>query len=662
MYNKIVELIEKKDVVSFDIFDTLVFRNVAKPLDIFRIVENIVKKEYNFDDFTRKRIEAESNARKIAKNGEASYDEIYAQLKNEIKDENIIKNIKKCEKDIEERFIVQNPFMKKIFDYCVEKNKKIILISDMYLDVSFIKKLLEKCGYSDNYKIYVSCESRKNKGSSELFKFVQNKEKLNFGKWIHIGDNYNSDYAVPKSLGMEAFNYKNVDSYENVEYDSVFESIIIGTINNFLYNGNEISYWDKFGIKYLTPLYIGFTNWIYQMTYKCDNIYFLARDGYIVKKIFELFPNDKYIKYLYVSRNSTQIPVVLSGNSEDKIKFILSSIEGHITLKKLFNNCKLETKKEYEKIIKLYGFDSFDNEIKDRQRYDALKCVCAVLNDAEDKIKADKELVKKYLEQEGLNDFDTINVIDIGWGGSIQASIQKILNKKVRGYYLGTINRGDYDFNLNSFGYLFDQDNDIYDKSMIFSQVMMYELIFSAPHGSVNRYEEKDGKIVPVLKKQDDYSEIVDKFQKASLEVIEEIMKYYEYYDNINKKFAFKFYQEFLYTYNWGDLVEFSSIENDCFIGNDTKFPYVQILQKQFVIENFNKLKEITDKSLWKGAFLIEGCKNKEEHNLFLEKTRKMYYPELYPSKLRMTLRKIIPLKVRKVLKKQTYKPNRVKE
>lgn len=661
MYNKVVELIEKKDVVSFDIFDTLVFRNIAKPLDIFRIVENIVKKEYNIDDFARKRIEAESNARKIVENGEASYDEIYIQLKNEIKDENIIKNIKKCEKEIEEKFIVQNPFMKKIFEYCVEKNKKIILISDMYLDVSFIKKILKNCGYSDNYKIYVSCESRKNKGSSELFKFVQNKEKLNFNKWIHIGDNYNSDYVVPKSLGMEAFNYKNVDSYENVEYDSVFESIIIGTINNFLYNGNEIDYWNKFGIKYLTPLYIGFTNWIYQMTYKCDNIYFLARGGYVVKKIFELFPNDKYIKYLYVSRNSIQIPAVLSGNSEDKIKFILSSIDGHITLKKLFNNCKLEAKKEYEEIIKLYGFDSFDNEIKDRQRYDALKCVCSVLSDAKDKIKADKEIVKKYLEQEGLNNFDTINVIDIGWGGSIQASIQKILNKKVRGYYLGTINRSDYDFYLNSFGYLFDQDNDIYDKSVIFSQVMMYELIFSAPHGSVNRYEEKDGKIVPVLKKQDDYSEIVDKFQNASLKVIKEIMKYYKYYDNINKKFAVKFYQEFLSTYNWDDLVKFSSIENDCFIGNDKKFPYVQILQKQFVIDNFKKLEEITDKSLWKGAFLIEGCRNKEEHNLFLEKTRKMYYPELYPSRLRMTLRKIIPLNARKALKK-TYKTKSVKE
>lgn len=64
---------------------------------------------------------------------------------------------------------------------------------------------------------------------------------------------------------------------------------------------------------------------------------------------------------------------------------------------------------------------------------------------------------------------------------------------------------------------------------------------------------------------------------------------------------------------------------------------------------------------MWKGAFLIEGCRNKEEHNLFLEKTRKMYYPELYPSRLRMTLRKIIPLNARKALKK-TYKTKSVKE
>lgn len=663
MYAKIIELIEQKDVVSFDIFDTLLFRNIAKPSDIFKIIEKIVKKEYDIDDFSQKRIEAEINARKIAENGEVSYDEIYEQLNNEIKNENIVKKIKNYEKELEEKFLVQNPFMKKVFDYCVKNNKKIFFISDMYLDSNFLKKVLSKCGYSDHYILYVSCESRRNKGSSELFKFVKNKENLEFENWVHIGDNKNSDYVIPKSLGMEAFNYKNVDSYENVEYNNVFESIILGTINNFVNNGNELDYWEKFGMKYLTPMYIGFTNWIYQMTYNCDNLYFLARDGYIVEKIYKLFPGNKYTNYIYVSRNSIQLPVALSGKSVDKINVIMNCIYGKTTLKKLFENCRLEAKKEYEEILKLYGFESFNDKINDRKVYDALKCVCSVLDDAEEKIKKDIELVKKYFEQEGLNKFDTVNVMDIGWGGSIQTSIQKILNKRVKGYYFGTINMQNSDFNLNSFGYMFDQDNDIYDKSVIFSQVMMYEILFSAPHGSVDKYEEKNGKIVPVFKNKDDYSKIVEKFQNASLKVIKEIMKYYEYYDNLNKKFAVKFYQEFLNRYDWEDKIAFSSIRNDYIIGNDKKFPYVQILKKETVINNFDNLNEIVDKSLWRGAFLIEGCNSKEEYNEFLEKVRKKKHLEVvYFLKIKNIFRKVVPLKIRKILKKWFLRPTRKKE
>lgn len=652
MYTEIINIIKNKNVVSFDIFDTLLFRNVAKPVDIFRIVENIVKKKYNIVNFSAKRINAESNARKFAPNGEANLDEIYVQLKNDIKDESIINEIKKIEKEKECEFIVQNPFMKKIFDFCVEKNKKIVLISDMYLEKTFIIKLLNQCGYGDNFKIYVSCEYRKNKGSGELFKLVKERENLKYEEWIHIGDNYNSDFKIPKSLGMEAFNYKNVNTYENVQYNSIFESIILGVRNNLLYNGNEISYWEKFGIKYLSPLYIGFTNWIYQMTYKYDNIFFLARDGYIVEKIFKLFPEKKFTKYLYCSRNSIQVPTILSGASKDIMNFVLNSIEGNITLRKLFNNCDLEIKPEYEKIINLYDFKSFDDIVTECQKYNALKCICAVFDDAKTKINKEREIVKKYLIQEGLNDFDTINIVDVGWGGSIQRSIQKVLDKDVRGYYFGTINIGNSDFNFRSFGYMFDQDNDVYDKSVIFSKVMMYELIFSAPHGSVKKYEEKDGKIIPVFKENDNYSEIVDVFQNSSLNAIKEIMKYYDYYDSIDKHFSVKFYQDFLDEYNYEDLVSFSSIENDYLIGNDKKFPYVQKFDKQFLLEHFEELDEITEKSLWSGAFLINGCNTEEEHKTFLDELLKKIHPELYPSKLRMLIRNIVPLKIRKVIKK----------
>lgn len=652
MYNKIIELIDNKKVVSFDVFDTLLFRNIAKPIDIFKIIEKIVKAKYEIENFTEKRIKAEENARKVTENGETNFDEIYTQLEKDIGSKKIIQEIKKLEIEKENEFLVQNPFMKKIFDYCVKKNKKIFLISDMYLESKFIKRILTKCGYSDKYKIFVSCEYRKNKGSGELFKLVCEKENIEFNDWIHIGDNYNSDFDIPKKLGMEAYYYKNINSYENIEYNSIFESIILGVRNNYLYNGNEISYWEKFGIKYIAPLYIGFTNWIFQMTYNCDNIFFLARDGYIIEKIFNLFPSKIHTKYLYCSRNSVQIPTILSGSNEEIIKFILGSVKENVTLKCLFNNCKLETKKEYENIIKLYGFDSFEDEVDSIKRYDALNCICALLDDAKDKIIKEKEIVKRYLIQEGLNSFDRINIVDVGWGGSIQRSIQKILEKDVRGYYFGTINIGDYDFNFNSFGYMFDQDNDIFDKSRIFTQAMMYELVFSAPHGSVDRYEEKDGIIVPILKKKDNYSEKVEVFQNASLKVLEEIMKYYNYYDNIDKHYCLKFYQDFLEKYDWKDLVEFSSIENDWLIGNDKKFPYVQKFTKQFVLNNFEKLEELSEESLWRGAFLVEGCNTEEEHNEFLDETFKKYYPELYPSKIRKVIRKVVPLKIRKILKK----------
>ena len=474
---------------------------------------------------------------------------------------------------------------------------------------------------------------------------------MKFEEWVHIGDNYNSDYIIPKSLGMEAFNYKNVNTYEKVEYNSIFESIILGVRNNFLYNGNELSYWEKFGIKYLTPLYTGFTNWIYQMTYKYDNIFFLARDGYIIEKIFKLFPNNKYTKYLYCSRKSVQIPTMLSGESKDIIYYVLNNIESQITLKELFKNCKLETKAEYEKILKLYGFNSFEEKITQNKKYDALKCILAVFDDAKPRIKEEREIVKKYLIQEGLDKFDTVNIVDVGWGGSIQRSIQKVLDKNVRGYYFGTINIENDDFNFSSFGYMFDQDNDIYDKAVIFSKVMMYELIFSAPHGSVERYEEKNGKIEPVLKNNDNYLEIVDIFQKASIKVIQEIMKYYDYYDSIDKHFSVKFYQEFLDKYNYEDLVQFSYIENDWLLGNDKKFPYVQKIDKQILLNNLDKFEEITDKSLWKGAFLIKDCETEEEHNLFISELIRRRNPEQYPSELRKIIRRVVPLKLRKAIK-----------
>ena len=71
-----IEIIEKIDchkIISFDLFDTLIKRNVVSPTDIFRIVELDTKCR----NFAYDRIEAEEKARKVTINEEVTLQEIY---------------------------------------------------------------------------------------------------------------------------------------------------------------------------------------------------------------------------------------------------------------------------------------------------------------------------------------------------------------------------------------------------------------------------------------------------------------------------------------------------------------------------------------------------------------------------------------------------------
>ena len=71
----IIKQIEKYDVVSFDIFDTLLKRNVKKPTDIFRYME----KKYQKEGFFNERIDAEKRARARAKK-EITLKKIYEEM------------------------------------------------------------------------------------------------------------------------------------------------------------------------------------------------------------------------------------------------------------------------------------------------------------------------------------------------------------------------------------------------------------------------------------------------------------------------------------------------------------------------------------------------------------------------------------------------------
>ena len=703
--HELMKLIDCYDIVSFDIFDTLIFRNISRPTDVFKTMNKDIEEKFNLKDFFDKRVECEMRARQKSATLEVTLDDIYREFSRYKLTKDKIEKIKKMEYQRELEFITVNPVMKKVFDTCIRKNKKVYLISDMYLDSGFIKKLLTKAGYDIKCPVYVSCECGVYKGNGGIFKYVCEKENLSYDKWLHIGDNVGSDVEAPRKLGMHSYHYRNVNSYEQNTSTTVFESIVLGMRNIRLYAEGDTykdkDYFKRFGVKYLAPLYLGFTNFVYQLSKDCDNLFFLARDGYIIKKIYDLFPNhnNKYIDYLYVSRNSIQLPVVYS-ESKQRLMDLFTSFGCAIvdkTLGEFFDVCRIEQKEDYKNILNAYGFESYDDIITQETWYKAQKCASYLLKYSDGLYQSMIDNAKAYLRQEKVDQFDCINIVDIGWMGSIQDSISKLLDKPSRGIYFGTLPSDYEDYGTRSFAFTFDQGEPFEDRMTIHHNVMMFELIFSAPHPSALGYEvEKDGKVRVVFGKKDSYSQMVQDFQEDSFELIKDIMEYYKYYDNMTSKFSVDFYTNFIYKYELDDILQFKKLNNDIYLGNETKYNYVMSITKKELIDNQDKLVyELKDlrNCLWLGAFHVEGIKDYKEYvkltsklfvsrdmdrlNLLLdkyyetyddykrivtdcfnkdyykyyEKIAKRYYMKYHPSYIILLRRKIVPYPVRKFMK-----------
>ena len=133
---------------------------------------------------------------------------------------------------------------------------------------------------------------------------------------IHIGDNIVSDDAVPKSLGINTIliesNFEQYTSYRNYlnEKDYLFwDSFIIkmcaDNYSNRAYTGtDEEQCWHRFGYEVAGPICWCFVKWL-KSEIDSDNsnisdVAFIARDGYLLKRMFDSLSLDKKVKSHYV--------------------------------------------------------------------------------------------------------------------------------------------------------------------------------------------------------------------------------------------------------------------------------------------------------------------------------------------------------------------------
>ena len=293
--------IDNYEIISFDIFDTLIKREYLSPKDVFEHLGKIARDA----SFVKRRIKAEKQARRISKFQDITIDEIYKQLPIEYQ------KYKETEKQLEINNTFANEEIKSIYDKALKLNKKIIAVSDMYLDKKTILTLLKKAGYLHFDKIYISGEYGKTKWTGDLFDIVIKDLKIDPQKILHIGDNYKSDYKIACKKGIDAFYYQEKTFLKDKKFTKFslsskeLEKSVLFSLCNRYYKETD-DYFKKFGFTYGGPLCLSFINWFYPILkeQKFSDVLFISRDGWILKKVFDiLYPNSE-IKphYIYASR------------------------------------------------------------------------------------------------------------------------------------------------------------------------------------------------------------------------------------------------------------------------------------------------------------------------------------------------------------------------
>lgn len=195
--------LSKYQVISFDIFDTLIFRKCDGPADVFTLIGY----EIGIPDFREQRICAEQLARNRTQKPEQEVNlrDIYENFPIELPIP--LEEAMTLEIATEKDCIYANSYMLEVFDRLRQKGKILVATSDMYLPEKAVRDILHQSGYNGFWKIFVSNEVGCNKWFGHLQQFVQNTSAVASDEMIHIGDNHRIDVVGTRYAGIKAVWY-----------------------------------------------------------------------------------------------------------------------------------------------------------------------------------------------------------------------------------------------------------------------------------------------------------------------------------------------------------------------------------------------------------------------------------------------------------------------
>lgn len=544
-YQELKDKIDKADIVSFDIFDTLIMRKVFSPEDVFRLLGEKVRAELKLDceiSYIRAQVAAKCGPY-------ANINEIYEQIKKcmNLTDENI-SDIMKMEKDIDIDLCIVRRDIADLYEYCLTCGKKVYFISDMYYTIQDIKRILDKCGVTvpDDEYIWISCEKKADKVSGSLWeKYFKLVGKGN--KCLHIGDNKTCDVKNPVRYGIDSYYVmSDKDMLMNSsmaelasDVNTVSDSICLGLVAAKLFNSpfalcstkGKVSFEDSeiYGYCVYGPLLEKFLIWLYYNSRKdeIDKLLFFARDGYFLEKdytmVAELLDDGYEQEWCYLPISRRLIYIATMENEDDFNRVVAFPYVGTFAdyMKSRFEIIVTDETSEYN--------DRQINAVGDSKNI--LKWIQPYKDKIMEQAKKERKNYLAYLTSDGdMKKGLSYGTVDLGYYGTNQYYLQRLTGIKTKGYcFYACLSKDNiYNNEITMDGCFQYGDDYTAEKSIASNKNMYIETFITAPHGMIRYIDDRGNAVCQPDRKSQKNFNVKEKVNCGVVDFINDYISIYK--------------------------------------------------------------------------------------------------------------------------------------
>jgi predicted HAD superfamily hydrolase len=533
--------IEKEvDLVSFDIFDTLLERCIEPPdavklASARRLAARLGKNgaaALTAAAIHAARDEVEASLRRQAVESgfdhECAFSDIAAGVARHLAPDNeeaMSAAFIECEMEAEKEALFPKSGAIAVVAAARAQGKRIVAISDMYLDGTLIRQLLRHFqldGLIDF--IYVSADVKLAKYSGRLFRHVLEAEGVAPARMVHVGDHAHSDFAAPRRLGIRSYHLRDTVNLQRRQEGHTLHWL---AARNPFWRGRQLlhmipspaseDFHYRYGYSQLGPVFCGFVLGVMEELRRREigKVFFLAREGELFRLLYRkmapaLEHSSTAESYLYVSRKAVFLPASWRGLSRRLLNTVLYNPKqkGFFSLA----NALGIAPEEFEGVARRFGLERVDQPIREWADADFARLL------ADEELQsivarhacAARTVLRRYLAQEGFFAEKRVALVDIGWNGTIQKAISEAFGDdpdfpEIAGLYVSFNDGFKYGFSPGEAqGILYDSSTSPLSHNVFAPFEEMFENSARALHGTTTGYREdaSSGRVEPVLREE----------------------------------------------------------------------------------------------------------------------------------------------------------------